>query len=276
MSAEIVKHPSGPNAEMIERVIIKGDLSQLNPAQRSEYYSQVCESLGLNPLTKPFDYLELPVKGGGKKLVLYAKKDCTDQLRTLKGVSVQIVGREQIGELYVVTARAVTGSGRADEAIGAVSLTDAYNGGPLRGEALANALMKAETKAKRRVTLSICGLGWLDEAEIEDVSYTQAPEPMAPHPQFAEPQPAKPSADAPTDGAGPVVVSVRVAKKGTSATKGDWTLFIVATSDGREFSTFSESVAAKAKELLASNTTVSIEAKEKDGKMNLIAIEAAK
>jgi hypothetical protein len=29
--------------------------------------------------------------------------------------------------------------------------------------------MKAETKAKRRVTLSICGLGLLDETEVETV-----------------------------------------------------------------------------------------------------------
>jgi hypothetical protein len=28
--------------------------------------------------------------------------------------------------------------------------------------------MKAETKAKRRVTLSIVGLGWLDESEVPD------------------------------------------------------------------------------------------------------------
>jgi hypothetical protein len=34
---------------------------------------------------------------------------------------------------------------------------------------LANALMRAETKAKRRVTLSIAGLGWLDETEFDIV-----------------------------------------------------------------------------------------------------------
>jgi len=39
----------------------------------------------------------------------------------------------------------------------------------LQGESLANALMKAETKAKRRVTLSICGLGMLDETEIGSI-----------------------------------------------------------------------------------------------------------
>jgi hypothetical protein len=40
----------------------------------------------------------------------------------------------------------------------------------LKGDNLANALMKAETKAKRRVTLSIVWLGWLDETEVETVA----------------------------------------------------------------------------------------------------------
>ena len=39
----------------------------------------------------------------------------------------------------------------------------------LKGEALANAMMKAETKAKRRATLSICGLALLDELEVETI-----------------------------------------------------------------------------------------------------------
>ena len=38
--------------------------------------------------------------------------------------------------------------------------------------ALANAIMKTETKAKRRATLSICGLGFLDESEIETIPRT--------------------------------------------------------------------------------------------------------
>jgi hypothetical protein len=33
----------------------------------------------------------------------------------------------------------------------------------------ANAQMKAVTKGKRRLTLSLCGLGWLDETEIETI-----------------------------------------------------------------------------------------------------------
>lgn len=143
---------------MIERVVIHGDLSQLKPAERAGYYKNVCESLGLNPLTRPFEYLKL----NGKE-ILYARRDCTDQLRQIHKVSVNIVARERIEDIYVVTARATLPSGRADESTGAVNIS------ALKGENLANALMKAETKAKRRVTLSICGLAVLDEAELDTV-----------------------------------------------------------------------------------------------------------
>jgi hypothetical protein len=151
--------PADPGA-LLEQVVIAGDLARLTPAQRVAYYRSVCDSLGLNPLTKPFDYLHL-----NGRLVLYATRTATDQLRASRGISVQIVSREMLegAGLYVVTARATSRDGRTDEAVGAVSIAG------LRGEALANALMKAETKAKRRATLSLVGLGWLDESEAESV-----------------------------------------------------------------------------------------------------------
>lgn len=164
---------------LIERVIIQGDLSKLSPGERVHYYARVCESVGLNPLTKPFEYLRI----NGRE-VLYATRTCTDQLRQLHGVSIQITSREKIGDVYVVTAKAIDGSGRSDESTGAVTL------GHLSGEDLANALMKAETKAKRRVTLSICGLGMLDESEVETIpgstsvaAAVQGDEPQSQYPE---------------------------------------------------------------------------------------------
>lgn len=44
--------------EVMETVVIGGDLSELNAAQRAEYYTAVCRSLGLNPLTKPLCAVE--------------------------------------------------------------------------------------------------------------------------------------------------------------------------------------------------------------------------
>jgi hypothetical protein len=141
--------------DAIEHALIGGDLSKLTPGERVAYYNKVCTSLELNPLTKPFAYIVL-----NNKLTLYALKDCTEQLRNKRRISLQIIAREVIEDCYVVTARA-TMLNRQDESIGAVPITG------LKGEARANALMRAETKAKRRVTLSICGLGLLDEAELE-------------------------------------------------------------------------------------------------------------
>ena len=140
----------------IEKVLIGGDLSVLNADQRLSYYNAVCRSLGISALTKPFAYISL-----NNKLILYALKDCTEQLRKIHGVSITQVDPKQIGDLLVVVASAVDREGRVDSSTGAVSI------GGAKGEALANLMMKAETKSKRRVTLSICGLGMLDETEVD-------------------------------------------------------------------------------------------------------------
>jgi len=142
----------------IQQVILTGDLGRLDPNERAVYYLHVCKSIGVNPATRPFEFTVL-----SGKTVLYAKRDCTDQLRANKKVSIQIVSREKVDDLFAVTARATMPDGRADEAMGVVAF------GNLRGDPAANALMKAETKAKRRVTLSICGLGFTDESELETI-----------------------------------------------------------------------------------------------------------
>ena len=149
---------SAPLDAAIEQVLIGGDLSRLTSEQRVSYYNKTCESLGLNPLTQPFAYINL-----NGKLTLYARKDCTEQLRGIRNISIGIASREVVEGVYVVTARATNPAGRMDESIGAVPIDK------LTGEARANAMMKAETKAKRRVTLSFCGLGILDETEIESI-----------------------------------------------------------------------------------------------------------
>lgn len=154
--------PSAADLSIMEQVIIKGDLSNLTAEQRAEYYLAVCKSCGLNPLTKPFDYIVL--KG---KMTLYALKTTTDQLRKLNGVSITRIERELADDVLTVTAWAQAADGRADLDVGVVSMTG------LRGEDKANAVMKALTKAKRRVTLSICGLGWLDESEVDSIPNAQ-------------------------------------------------------------------------------------------------------
>jgi hypothetical protein len=142
----------------IEKVLIQGDLEPLTPEQRVEYAKRVSDSLGLNFLTNPFAFMRFQ-----GKTVLYAKRDCTDQLRRIYNVSITGLEVKTLDGLYIVIASAKLPNGRTDQATAALPI------GGLKGLDLANAIMKCETKAKRRVTLSICGLGMLDETEAEDV-----------------------------------------------------------------------------------------------------------
>ena len=151
-------------AELMEKVILGGDLSKLSSAERIQYHDHVCKSVGLNPLTKPFEYVSLQ-----GKLRLYARRDACDQLRKIHGVSIKVIDKGEHDGLYIVSVGAQDRHGRTDEDVGAVQIAG------LRGDARANAIAKAMTKAKRRVTLSICGLGFIDETEADDVSKTPVP-----------------------------------------------------------------------------------------------------
>ncbi|EJE3561358.1 hypothetical protein M3942_000638 [Campylobacter coli] len=146
------------NFNPYELALVKGDLSKLSDVERASYVKNLCESLGLNMLTKPFEYIVL-----NGKLTLYANKSATDQLRQIRKVSITKTEVAQVGDIYMVTAYAATPDGRTDCDTGALNIKN------LGGDNLANAIMKAITKAKRRVTLSICGLGMLDESENEDL-----------------------------------------------------------------------------------------------------------
>jgi len=164
-------------ANVLERVLVSGDLAGLTESQRLEYYRAVCESLGINPLTRPFEYLKL-----NGRLVLYATRAAADQLRSIHGISIIDARIERQDDLITVTVRGRTRDGREDVEVGVVSVAG------LRGEALANAQMKALTKAKRRLTLSLAGLGWLDESETETIPGAQrVSEPqLAPAPEVQE------------------------------------------------------------------------------------------
>lgn len=145
--------------DIFYKVIIENDLSKLTPTEKVQHIANVCKSLGLNPLTKPIQLHKFQ----GKE-VMYMAKDGTEQLRNLHTVSIAKLETEFLkNDLYVVKAYATKPNGRQDCSTSAQSLTG------LKGDALCNAMKKCETQAKRRVTLSICGLGMLDETELENL-----------------------------------------------------------------------------------------------------------
>ncbi len=151
--------PTTLSPEVLGRLILNGDCTQLTPLQRIEYYGYRCQALGLDPNTHPFEYVNL-----SGKLVLYAKAAVAQQLCRNRGLSTMIISQYRHDDgTYVVQARVTSQDARSTDNIGAVSLVN------LKGEALCNAMMKATTKAIRRAVLAHEGLGMLDETEVDSV-----------------------------------------------------------------------------------------------------------
>ena len=148
------------DSAIISSVILSGDLSKLSATDKVQYFNGYCERLGLDPFTQPFQILRLQ----GKE-ILYLTRAGAQQLNKLHSVSHEIVSRNihEAASTYEVIARASLPDGRHTESIGAVTIAN------LKGEAYCNALMKAETKAKRRATLDLLGLGLLDETEVASI-----------------------------------------------------------------------------------------------------------
>src|SRR4051812_13525399 len=99
-----------PTGDVMESVIIKGDIGKLTPEERVRYYNEVCRSIGLNPLTQPLKYMVL----SGKQ-ILYAGRDAADQLRKINGISIEVVSQDLVDGLLTVHVRAKDRDGRQDE-----------------------------------------------------------------------------------------------------------------------------------------------------------------
>lgn len=145
-----------------ESLVLKGDISGLTAEERTRFYLSLCEQLGLNPATQPLAILRL----NGKE-VLYPTRGATDQLAAIHRLNREIIDGPKVidvagNKIIFAVARITHPNGRIETATAMVAL-------PAGGENICNAFLKTETKAKRRGTLSILGLGMLDETEIESI-----------------------------------------------------------------------------------------------------------
>ncbi len=152
---------SDVGAEVMDMVLGHGDLSKLDARGRVELIVALSNGIGVNPLGSPFRYILMRGEGGQKKLVLYFMATGAEQLRAVHGVLTHITSRVTENNMRIVTCEAsLPGTDRMVESLGIVALED-YKGNKLQGQRYADALMKADTKALRRATLSLLGMTWL-------------------------------------------------------------------------------------------------------------------
>ena len=152
-------------SQVVSSIVLRGDLSGLTETQLTRYYASLCESLSLDVRYKPFDLILF----NGKK-VLYANRACTDMLAERHGITREVIDGPRFVELdktkaIICIARVTSPSGRQETATAVVPATDPING-----------MMKCETKAKRRATLAILGLGLLDHTELETIPGIKLPQ----------------------------------------------------------------------------------------------------
>lgn len=158
--------------EQMSDLLLEGNLQQMTVQQRASYAWRLAKAYGLNPLTKPFDFITLD----NGKVGLYTNRGAADQIREQKQYSSELIysgplllGEEKVKEIYQVILKMVDPkTQRFEYATGCINIGLPGNQGLMKGEALANAIMKCWTKAHRRGTLAMAGLGLPDESEVGD------------------------------------------------------------------------------------------------------------
>jgi hypothetical protein len=151
---------------MIDSIVVTQDLILLSDEDRKKFYVQTCEAIGLDFRTSPLRYFEQIDRNGKRVLILYALRNASSQLAMNHGISVKLSEATIQNDTVWFTATATNALGRTDSAVGAVSLKD------LSGKAYADALMAAQTKARRRAILDMAGHSLTDESEIEGMNGT--------------------------------------------------------------------------------------------------------
>lgn len=158
--------------QLSARFTLEGSMHTWAPADKIKYLAYLNRRVGL-----PFGTIGLlrtesedwKTKQVNIKEIPYASRQTTIELAELKQISLE--RRERIvtdmEAEYCYRATDIK-TGRFVDATGSCALIG-KNGNPLPAQQRSNKIMHAETKAKRRAALEICGLAFLDDSELESI-----------------------------------------------------------------------------------------------------------
>jgi hypothetical protein len=142
------------------------DLDRLSKEELQQYYLDACAFHGVPPELNVLAFTYMDSGDGARRRVLYAKKGATDIIRERLGISVADLKKEIFNGTLTYTCFGKNKDGRFEIAVGA-----SYIDG-LTGRALEVAIMVAQTRAIRRMTLQFAGAGLIDETELQADSKT--------------------------------------------------------------------------------------------------------
>jgi hypothetical protein len=142
--------------EDVSRFLIDNDISLVlgNPVLRVVYYMETCRREGVDPWSKPFDII-VDKKG---KTSFYRNAEWGAQRRKASGITCSVLEHGVLDGVYFIRLKGVAKDGREDEDIGTCAFTDPM-GRPIAPADKAEAMKKAMTAAKLRMTKSLEGAG---------------------------------------------------------------------------------------------------------------------
>lgn len=146
------------------------DLESLNEQQRQDYIKNVCAHMGIPPELNLVMLTYLDDYEGPRRLVAYVKRGATEIIRNNRGIHITDLRQEKIGGSVVWTATGKDTTGRQEMSSGAKYIDG------LIGKDLDDAIMTAQTRACRRMTLQFVGAGVLDESEVNPTKPVQLKE----------------------------------------------------------------------------------------------------
>jgi hypothetical protein len=169
MSNELVPSKSAAMTVSMETAAVKeyfrsGNVAAMTDDERDYVRVKLCQKYDLDPILRPFDLISF---NGGMKF--YMTASATNQLANAKSLTREVLLLEVNAEQMLArcTVKVSDTNGRAETANAFIAVSKFLaptkeNPVPRKvlmdGEDLANALLKLETKAKRRATMSFFGV----------------------------------------------------------------------------------------------------------------------
>lgn len=184
---------------MSEKFVPTKNLNNFSEEDKQRYYLAACAHFNLPPDLNLLYFDWVDNGEGGRNLVLATTKGATDIVRDRLGITIIDLKMEEGFGCVNFIAIGQNAKGRVERAVGSCSLDG------LKGRAVEIAVMTAQTRALKRMTLQFIGGGLLDETE------TGAPTPTKPAPELKEVAPMIPPVVKPAE-TGPTPVQLAAQK----------------------------------------------------------------
>ncbi len=176
MNEELQIQSAGISSKMMNHFLQTGDVLHFKEEDKLKIMHMICNKLGVDPITRPVELLKLPATNKTpEREIWYLSSTGCEMIAAKWKMSFKIKDRgvdKEEGIAYCVMEATIPETNRVDEATAFVECAIKDMKGEIKlffGTQMANARMKCETKARRRLIKRLAGLDYIDEDDVKDL-----------------------------------------------------------------------------------------------------------